>query len=52
MHRQAWSGMLVGSDGYPTTNSHGDHCIAGGDQDYYFSPIAIEFYGVKTLTWL
>jgi hypothetical protein len=40
--------MLVGTDGYPTTDRFGFYCIAGGDKDFYFQASAIEFYGVKT----
>ena len=40
-----WSGILVGTDGYPTKDFFG-YCIAGGHNDK-FKAIAIEFYGVK-----
>ncbi len=42
--------MLVGTDGYPTTDGY-SYYIAGG-QNLFFKAIAIEFYGVKTQIWL
>ena len=42
-----WSGILVGTDGYPTTNKYGDYCIGGG-KNAFFKATAIEFYGIKT----
>ena len=39
-----WSGLLVGTDGYPFKLS--GYCI-GGSKDVYFKATAIEFYGVK-----
>ena len=42
---------MDGTDGYPTTDEYGGYCIAGGE-DGNFKATAIEFYGVKTQTWL
>ena len=48
---QNWSGILVGTDGYPTENYYGSgYYIAGGNKTWYFKARAIEFYGVKTQT--
>ena len=48
LYSSSWSGMLIGTDGYPTTNEYDHYCIAGGVGDYLFKAIAIEFYGEKT----
>ena len=47
----SWSGILVGTDGYPTYECD-CYYIAGSDKDGRFEATAIEFYGVKTQTWL
>ena len=46
MSSSLWSGMLVGTDGYPTEYGPG-YCIAAF-KDMIFKAKAIEFYGVKT----
>ncbi len=52
MFNPDWSGILVGTDGYPTEDRFGDYYIAGGGENYRFKATAIEFYGVKTQIWL
>ena len=47
-----WSGILVGTDGYPTKDEDDQYLIAGEDKDEDFKATAIEFYGVKTQIWL
>ncbi len=43
-----WSGILVGTDGYPEKNEwQRGYCITGGHKGGYFKATAIEFYGVK-----
>jgi hypothetical protein len=39
--------MLVGTDGYPTTNGYSYYYI-GGSKNADFEATTIEFYGVKT----
>ncbi len=51
LYNSSSSGMLQGTDGYPTTDGN-SYYIAGGYQDKYFKATAIEFYGVKTHIWL
>ena len=51
MNSLSWTGILVGTDGYPMEDEDGDYCIGGG-KDRYLKATAIEFYGVKTQTWL
>ena len=46
-----WSGILVGTEGFPTKDEDGYYYIAGG-KDVYFKATAIEFYGVKKQVWL
>ena len=46
-----WSGILVGTDGYPKKDESDYYLIAGGE-NMLFKAIAIEFYGVKTQIWL
>ncbi len=45
-----WSGILVGTDGYPTKNEDDTGYCIGGGEDGWFRATAIEFYGVKTQT--
>ena len=53
MFSQFWSGILVGTDGYPVEDKdNGYYFIAGGNQGCNFKAKAIEFYGVRTQTWL
>jgi hypothetical protein len=33
LYSSHWSGILVGTDGYPTTNGLGSYYIAGFDQE-------------------
>jgi hypothetical protein len=47
LYSSSWSGMLIGTDGYPIVKNSGYH-IAGGDQEPYFKAKAIEFYGLKS----
>ncbi len=49
-YNSIWSGMLVGTDGYPSVSELGDYYIAGGKKSWHFKAAAIEFYGVKTQT--
>ena len=42
-----WSGLLVGSDGYPMKDECGRYFIGGGSNKFLKAK-AIEFYGVKT----
>ena len=51
MSGQHWSGLKVGSDGYPMKDGYDGYFIAGGSEDEVFKAIAIEFYGVKTQNW-
>ena len=37
-----WSGILVGSDGYPKYHDFCRYLIAGGNEDYYFKATALE----------
>ena len=46
LHSSSWSGMLVGTDGYPVKDEAGNYCI--GSKTLSFKPTAIEFYGIKT----
>ena len=49
LNSRCWSGIMVGTDGYPTKDEqYGCYCIAGGDYSWNFKATAIEFYGVKT----
>ena len=43
-----WSGILVGTDGYPTTDERGEYYYIAGGKDQDFKATAIEFYEVKT----
>ena len=43
-----WSGMLRGTDGYPSVERRYDWYCIGGGQNGSFKATAIEFYGVKT----
>ncbi len=43
-----WSGILVGTDRYPTRDYDGIGYYIGGGKDEDFKATAIEFYGVKT----
>jgi hypothetical protein len=42
-----WSGIRIGTDGYPPRSEYGSYYIAGVTY-IYFNATAIEFYGVKT----
>ena len=48
LYSSCWSGILVGTDGYPKKGERNHYFIAGGDKNGDFKATAIEFYGVKT----
>ena len=49
LNSEHWSGMMVGTDGYPKRSERGNYFISGvGAMHEQFRAIAIEFYGVKT----
>ncbi len=48
LYKSVWSGLLDGTDGYPTKDKEGFYYIANGGINGDFKATAIEFYGVKT----
>ncbi len=48
LDKEDWSGILVGTDGYPTKDNNDYYYIAGGDENERFKATAIEFYGVDS----
>ena len=43
---------MVGTDGYPKKDEKNDWYYIGGGNNPYYEATVIEFYGVKTQTWL